>query len=70
MTTTIQALRFGCEVDQDSDGDWVIIPPPNVTIFSEPGEGVLLVAENREAALAEAEEYLSYLASSFGGLKP
>ena len=31
-------LPRGFSVEQDSDGDWLLVPPANVTIFSEPGE--------------------------------
>ncbi len=52
-------LRFGCTVEIDTDGDFVICPPDDVTIFSVPGEGVLLAADNLAAAILEADEYLS-----------
>lgn len=54
-----EPLKFGCTVEKDSDGDWVICPPANVNIFSEPGEGYLLGASNEEDAYKEAENYLS-----------
>jgi len=55
----MKLLKFGCIVERDSDGDFCIIPPANVKIFSEPGEGVLLAAETEYAAITEAEVYLS-----------
>lgn len=55
------SLPFGCVVTQDSDGDWVIQPPDDVTIFSVPGECVLLSAETEHEAVIEAHEYLRAL---------
>lgn len=52
-------LLVGYSIEQDDDGDWVLIPPENVTIFSVPGEGVLLSASNESDALAEALNYLA-----------
>ena len=54
-------LKFGCTVEQDSDGDWIICPPANVKIFSVMGEGVLLSATDRESATVEAQNYLSVI---------
>jgi len=51
-------LKFGCTVEQDTDGDWIICPPDHITIFSEPGEGVLLGAMTKAKAMQEAAEYL------------
>jgi hypothetical protein len=31
-------LPTGYEVEQDGDGDWLLVPPADVTIFSTPGE--------------------------------
>ena len=52
-------LPFDCTVERDSDGDWVICPPDNVTIFSVPGEGYLLAASTEEDAVQEAQAYLA-----------
>ncbi len=52
-------LKFDCTVEQDTDGDWIICPPDHITIFSEPGEGVLLGATTKAEAMLEAEEYLA-----------
>lgn len=57
--TAAAPLKFGCTVEIDTDGDWVICAPADVTIFSAPGEGVLLGAVSRDAALEEAAAYLS-----------
>ena len=51
-------LPDGYFVERDSDGDFVLIPPPDVTIFSEPGEPVLLGADNKASARIEALDYL------------
>jgi hypothetical protein len=51
-------LPIGYKVCQDSDGDWVLIGPEDVIIFSVPGEPVLLGANNKEAAIIEAAQYL------------
>lgn len=52
-------LKFGCVVEQDSDGDWIICPPADVKIFSVPGEAVLLRSTSEADAIKEAKEYLS-----------
>jgi hypothetical protein len=52
-------LLPGYCVERDSDGDWVLIPPEDVTIFSAPGEGVLLGAQSESDAFAEAIDYLA-----------
>lgn len=36
------ALPTGYTLERDADGDWILIPPPDVTIFSAPGEGWLV----------------------------
>ena len=51
-------LKFDCTVERDTDGDWIICPPDHITIFSEPGEGVLLGAMTEAEAMQEAAEYL------------
>lgn len=52
-------LPEGYELDQDQDGDWLLIGPPDVVLFSEPGEPILLAGFDQEAALAEALELLA-----------
>lgn len=42
QTLTTSTLPAGYELEQDSDGDWVLIPPADITIFSVPGEGWLV----------------------------
>lgn len=54
-----QSLLQGYEVVQDSDGDWVLIPPEDVTIFSVPGEPLLLAAVTEGEAVAEASGFLA-----------
>lgn len=53
------AMPDGYEVCLDSDGDWVLIGPADVTIFSVPGEPVLLAASTAEEAEIEAIDYLA-----------
>lgn len=38
-TAEMTALPDGFSIEQDQDGDWVLVPPLDVTIFSVPGEG-------------------------------
>jgi hypothetical protein len=52
-------LPFDCTLELDSDGDWVIVPPAGLTIFSSPGEGVLIGRCDHETALADALAYLA-----------
>ena len=52
-------LPNGYRVTQDDDGDWTLIGPKNVIIFSAPGEGYLLAAETEDDAFKEAAEHLS-----------
>lgn len=54
----ITALPEGFTVERDSDGDWVLVPPEDVTIFSVPGEGYLLDAETEDEARSAAITYL------------
>lgn len=51
-------LPPGYSLDQDSDGDWVLIPPADVTIFSVPGEPLLIGPCDRATALYDAIEHL------------
>ena len=62
-------LKFGCSVEQDSDGDWVIVPPIDVTIFSVPGEPFLLAASTEQEANEEASAYLNAILADEGGAK-
>lgn len=41
----IEGLPEGYAMERDQDGDPILIPPANVTIFSEPGEGWLVTAD-------------------------
>lgn len=52
-------LPLGYSLDRDADGDWVLTPPADVTIFSEPGEGLLIGDCTREEAEADALEHLA-----------
>lgn len=59
MTDRINNLPNGYEVCRDDDGDWVLIGPENVTIFSVPGEPVVLWdAKDERSAVTEALKYL------------
>lgn len=59
-------LPEGYELEQDTDGDWVLIPPADVTIFSDPGEGWIVTRDymqgrdwdNRSDVEAACIEYL------------
>ncbi len=52
-------LPVGYELEQDQDGDWILWPPMDVTIFSAPGEGLLIGRCDYETALSDALEYLN-----------
>lgn len=53
-------LPMNCALGQDEDGDWWIIPPADVLIYSEPGEMALLGSYTSIAdAISEAEDYLA-----------
>ncbi len=55
---TERALPKGFRLWQDRDGDWWLEPPATVTIYSEPGESVLLGRCSRELAMDDALAYL------------
>ena len=58
-TPTLESsLPDGFELAKDEDGDWVLIPPPDVTIFSEPGEPLLIGDCDYQIALGDAIEAL------------
>lgn len=61
MSGKFDEFRFGCELEQDDDGDWILIPPEDVTIFSIPGEGYLIGRCDRKTAAADAHRYLAAL---------
>lgn len=53
-------LPKGYSVERDSDGDWVLIGPADVTIYSVPGEPVVLWDARDEAEATDmALEYLT-----------
>ncbi|KQM88630.1 hypothetical protein ASE67_02500 [Sphingomonas sp. Leaf23] len=60
-------LPVGYELEQDIDGDWVLIPPADVTIFSMPGEGWLVAGyymngrdwDSRADVVAACRDYLA-----------
>lgn len=62
---TVGVLPAGYYVTRDDDGDWVLIPPADQTIFSEPGEplllaeGFLLEDDTKKAAVAAAQQHLT-----------
>lgn len=51
-------LPNGYTLEQDQDGDWILLPPKDVTIFSAPGEGLLIGSCDRETALKDALDHL------------
>ena len=57
-------LPEGYTLAQDDDGDWILIPPPDVTIFSEPGEGLLIGQCDHATALADALAHLTAIANA------
>lgn len=59
-----EQLPTGFSLEEDQDGDWVLIPPESITIFSVPGEGFLIGHCDKETALADAIEHLSSLGIS------
>lgn len=54
----LASLPDGFELVEDEDGDWVLIPPSDVTIFSEPGEPLLIGECDYETALGDALAWL------------
>ncbi len=52
-------LPHGYSLDQDDDGDWILSPPESVTIFSAPGEGLLIGQCDRNTALMDALDHLA-----------
>jgi hypothetical protein len=52
-------LPPGYHLEQDSDGDWLLVPPNDVTIFSEPGEPLLIGHCDRADAMADALAWLA-----------
>lgn len=53
------ALPDGYSLEQDGDGDWVLMGPPDVILFGEPGEGLLIGKCDEATALSDALEYLA-----------
>lgn len=53
------ALPEGYSLEQDGDGDWVLMGPPDVVLFSEPGEGLLIGRCDEATALSDALEHLA-----------
>jgi hypothetical protein len=68
-------LPAGFTIEQDDDGDWFLIPPSNVTIFSVPGEPWMITNDfmrsrdwNSQGDLVAAScEYLGCAAIRAGG---
>lgn len=55
-----RAIQIGCcSLELDGDGDWILWPPTDVTIFSAPGEGLLVGRCDEETARQDAEKYLA-----------
>lgn len=51
-------LPAGYTLEQDQDGDWLLCPPDDVTLFSEPGEPLLIGTCDEETALSDALGFL------------
>lgn len=51
-------LPTGYELIRDDDGDWLLIPPRGVTIFSETDEPLLIGDCDYETALTDALAFL------------
>jgi hypothetical protein len=50
---TLQRIVTDCErfdVAQDDDGDWLLVPPAEITVFSEPGEPWLVTDDAMRGA--------------------
>lgn len=59
--TTVGVLPLGFFVTRDDDGDWVLVPPAGRTIFSAPGEPLLLTVGNeatKRDAVSASQQYL------------
>lgn len=54
-------LPDGYTLEKDDDGDWVLVPPEGVTIFSTPGEGLLIGVCTEDEALSDALDWLAKL---------
>lgn len=54
-------LPVGLTLEVDEDGDWVLCPPADVTIFSAPGEGYLIGQCDAATAFADALAFMSTL---------
>jgi hypothetical protein len=52
-------LPEGFTLEIDTDGDWVLCPPDDVTIFSAPGEGYLIGLCDAATAFSDALDYLA-----------
>lgn len=52
-------LPPGYSLEEDQDGDWLLYGPPDVVLFSEPGEPLLIGTCDRETALADAIRILN-----------
>jgi hypothetical protein len=51
-------LPNGYSLEIDDDGDWLLCCPPDVTIFSEPGEPWFIGTCDEATALEDAVAYL------------
>lgn len=54
MSEKERKLPEGYSLEKDQDGDWILIPPADVTIFSVPGEGLLIGQCDYATALNDA----------------
>lgn len=64
------SLPEGFTLEQDDDGDWLLIPPQTVTIFSVPGEPWMITTDfmqgrdwdNQSDLVAASLDYLNLVA--------
>lgn len=54
-------LPPGYTLERDEDGDWILSGPPDVILFSQPGEGLLIGQCDEATALADALEAIAAL---------
>ena len=58
-----RGCRRANSLEQDDDGDWLLVPPSDVTIFSVPGEPLLIGTCDEETARQDAIEWLDGIAA-------
>ena len=76
-TAPMGALPIGYSLDRDDDGDYWLVPPSSVTIFSEPGEPWLVTDDHmvgrdwlrQEDVMAACCDYLAAIAAARGEVR-